>query len=67
MAVWPCVADSRKLKKHNVEKVLVDLLSATEDDDVKTAICDAAQVMSPNEASTDCFRDLGISVHSKPL
>lgn len=55
-----CTADIQKLKKHNVEKILVNLLSAAQGDDVKTAICEAVQVMSPDLPSTDRFRDLGI-------
>lgn len=55
-----CVADSPKLKKHNVEKILVNLLSAAADNNVKTAICEAVKVMSSNQASKDCFRDRGI-------
>lgn len=43
-----------------MEKILVNLLFGAQGDDVKTAICEAVQVMSPNLASTDCFRDLGI-------
>lgn len=43
-----------------MEKALVNLLSTEDDDDVKTAICEAVQVMSNNPASTDCFRELGI-------
>lgn len=38
----------------------MNLLSAAQGDDVKTAICEAVQVMSPDLASTDRFRDLGI-------
>lgn len=55
-----CVADRPKLKKHNVEEILVNLLSAAEDNIVKAAICEAVKVMSPNQASKDCFRDRGI-------
>lgn len=55
-----CVADSPKLKKHNMEEILVNLLSAAEDNNVKTAICEAVTVMSPNQASKDCFRARGI-------
>uniref|UniRef100_A0A674PD73 Armadillo repeat containing 3 n=1 Tax=Takifugu rubripes TaxID=31033 RepID=A0A674PD73_TAKRU len=52
-------SDSPKLKKHNVEEILVNLLSAAEDNIVKAAICEAVKVMSPNQASKDCFRDRG--------
>lgn len=52
--------DNPKLKKHNMEEILVNLLSAAEDNNVKTAICEAVKVMSPNQASKDCFNDRGI-------
>ncbi|CAF97965.1 unnamed protein product [Tetraodon nigroviridis] len=52
-------SDIQKLKKHNVEKILVNLLSAAQGHDVKTAVCEAVRVMSPVPASADCFRDLG--------
>lgn len=55
-----CVADGPKLKKHNVEGILVNLMSAAADNNVKTAICEAVKVMSSNQASKDCFRDRGI-------
>lgn len=37
----------------------MNLLSAAQDDDVKAAVCEAVQAMSPNLASANCFRDLG--------
>uniref|UniRef100_H3CRS9 Armadillo repeat containing 3 n=1 Tax=Tetraodon nigroviridis TaxID=99883 RepID=H3CRS9_TETNG len=53
-------SDIQKLKKHNVEKILVNLLSAAQGHDVKTAVCEAVRVMSPVPASADCFRDRAI-------
>ncbi|XP_049912513.1 armadillo repeat-containing protein 3 isoform X2 [Epinephelus moara] len=52
-------SESRKLlHEQNVEKVLVELLSAA-DIGVKAAGCQAVSAMSFHLASKDCFRDLG--------
>lgn len=63
----PCVrcarvADNRKhLHQHNVERVLVDLLTSEgEDACVKTATCKAVHAMSFHESSKDTLRELGM-------
>lgn len=59
MYVCVCIAENRKLlHEHNVEKVLVDLLSQGEID-VKIATCKAVHAMGLCRASADCIRDLG--------
>lgn len=57
-----CVADNRKhLHQHNVERVLVDLLTSEgEDVCVKTAACKAVHAMSFHESSKDTLRELGM-------
>lgn len=54
-----CLAENHKvLHEHNVEKVLVDLLSVT-DIGVKTSTCKAVAAMSSHLSSKDRIRDLG--------
>ncbi|KAM6971681.1 armadillo repeat-containing protein 3 isoform 3-T3 [Tautogolabrus adspersus] len=51
-------SENRKLlHKHNIEKVLVELLSVP-DVNVKTPTCQAVSTMSNHPASKDSFRDL---------
>ncbi|KAM9839683.1 armadillo repeat-containing protein 3 [Aulostomus maculatus] len=64
-SVCKCIArvaqsseNCKQLHEQNVEKSLVELLSVP-NDDVKTAICQAAAAMSFHGASKDSFRDLG--------
>lgn len=53
------LAENRKvLHEHNVEKVLVELLSVA-DIGVKTSACQAVAAMSFHLSSKDRFRDLG--------
>lgn len=61
MCFFLCAADNRKhLHQHNVEKVLVDLLTPEgEDACVKTATCKAVHAMSFHESSRDTLGELG--------